>query len=259
MIHTHLLPQQPPYQIIAAGGHVGLQVATLIVTEETRGEDGAYGITTHSHPVVNYARKQLALDDNDPSLYAQNRQVEDDLSPEGAVWDKAEVRHIWVLGIEGAMKSISWFNFIHVINKNDADWSVEINDHNELWQHKLDMRRVRDTLLGLGVKVLRYKSDPVIIDLFPIWDPEDPVDEADDEGNFIVVGLGEVNLLAVRMGEVEATAQLIIEGLKNVASFIFPHHSYISVEADYNRYKHIADFTAVAERVDAELAMYENP
>ncbi len=57
MIQTQLLPLRPPYQIIAACGYVGLQVATLIVTEETRDETGSYGITTHSHPVVNYACK----------------------------------------------------------------------------------------------------------------------------------------------------------------------------------------------------------
>lgn len=34
MIQTQLLRLEPPYQIIAAGGNVGIQVATLIVTED---------------------------------------------------------------------------------------------------------------------------------------------------------------------------------------------------------------------------------
>ena len=255
MIQTQLLPLQPPYQIIAAGGHVGLQVATLIVTEETRGEDGAYGITTHSHPVVNYALKQLALDDEDPTRYRLNRKYENYLSPEGAVWDKAEVRHIWVLGIGGVMREIPWDDFMIVVNKNDADWPVEINDRNELWQFNLDMRRVRETLCGLGVKVVRYDADPIGIDLMPIWDADD------EEGvdHFVIVGLHNISLFAVRMGEVEATAQLIIEGLKYVASFIFLHNSFMSVEYKYNECKHLTDFVEVADIVARELSLYENP
>ena len=59
MIQTHLLKLDPPYQIIACRGNVGMQIATLVVTEETRDEQGGYGITTHSHPVVTYVDKPL--------------------------------------------------------------------------------------------------------------------------------------------------------------------------------------------------------
>ena len=255
MIQTHLLPLQPPYQIIAAGGHVGLQVATLIVTEETRGKDDAYGITTHSHPVVNYALKQLALDDKDPTLYSQRRKYENYLSPEGAVWDKAEVRDIWVLGIGGVMREIPWDDFMFVVNKNDADWPVEINDRNELWQFNGDMRRVRETLCGLGVSVKRCENDPVVIDLMPVWDADDD----EDVDHFIIVELHNISLFAVRMGEVEATAQLIIEGLKYVASLIFRHNSYMSVEYKYKEYQHLTDFVEVAGIASRELSLYENP
>ena len=58
MIQTQLLRLDPPYQIISAGGRVGIQVATLIVTEDKTTEDGGYAVDTHSHPVVNYGLKQ---------------------------------------------------------------------------------------------------------------------------------------------------------------------------------------------------------
>ena len=57
MIQTQLLKLDPPYQIVACKGEIGIQIATLIVTEETRGENGEYGITTHSHPVVSNVNK----------------------------------------------------------------------------------------------------------------------------------------------------------------------------------------------------------
>ena len=93
MIQTQLLRLDPPYQVITAGELVGVQVATLIVTEESRDEDGAYGITTHSHPVVNYSIKELITDGKSHRFFP--------LSPEGAVWDKVEIKDIRVLGLVG--------------------------------------------------------------------------------------------------------------------------------------------------------------
>lgn len=89
MIQTHLLKLDPPYQIIACRGEVGVQIATLIVTEETRGEDGKYGITTHSHPVVSYmdkprmSKKMAEAPDQEDLIYMAE-------SGEGVVWDKVE-------------------------------------------------------------------------------------------------------------------------------------------------------------------------
>ena len=40
MIQTHMLKLAPPYQIIHAGGEVGLHIATLVVTKESETEDG---------------------------------------------------------------------------------------------------------------------------------------------------------------------------------------------------------------------------
>ena len=92
MIQTHLLKLEPPYQIIACKGEIGVQIATLIVTEETRGENGEYGITTHSHPVVSYVEKPTISkrisdsgDDNDGEIDALVVH-----NGEGVVWDKVE-------------------------------------------------------------------------------------------------------------------------------------------------------------------------
>ncbi len=103
MIQTQLLKADRPYQIISAAGQVGVQVATLIITEDKITAEG-YKIDTHSHPVVNYAVKDnltedLKYWDGNPEeewKYTQR------LQPEGAVWNKVEVRDVRVLGLVGA-------------------------------------------------------------------------------------------------------------------------------------------------------------
>ena len=89
MIQTHLLKLDPPYQIIGCRGEVGVHIATLIVTEETRGDNGKYGITTHSHPVV------CSMDKSLMSKKMAEDAHQDDLlfladPREGVVWDKVE-------------------------------------------------------------------------------------------------------------------------------------------------------------------------
>lgn len=104
MIQTQLLKCEKPFQIISAAGMVGIQVATLIVTEDKVDEDGKYLIDTHSHPVVNYGNKEglaeeLKYRDSNPDneyKYSQR------LQPEGAVWNRVEVRDVQVLGLVGA-------------------------------------------------------------------------------------------------------------------------------------------------------------
>ncbi|MBO7581236.1 MAG: hypothetical protein J6T38_06940 [Bacteroidaceae bacterium] len=104
MIHTQLLKADKPYQIISAAGMVGIQVATLIVTEEKTTDDGGYLIDTHSHPVVNYGNKEgleeeLKYFDGYPDeRYKYTKRMQ----PEGAVWNKVEVRDVYVLGLAGA-------------------------------------------------------------------------------------------------------------------------------------------------------------
>ena len=92
MIQTHLLKLDPPYQIITCRGEVGMQIATLVVTEETRDEDGNYGITTHSHPVVTYVDKPLIRKRLEAQPDANEFEDDPTILPrgEGVVWDKVE-------------------------------------------------------------------------------------------------------------------------------------------------------------------------
>ena len=118
MIQTQLLRLDPPYQIISAGGQVGIQLATLIVTEEKTTETGEYVIDTHSHPVVSYGLKEGLLEafkygSNFPeeAEYRNNR-----LQPEGAVWNKVEVSDIHVLGLAGAdNRPVSMDTFTYLV------------------------------------------------------------------------------------------------------------------------------------------------
>lgn len=107
MIQTQLLKSDKPYQIISAAGMVGIQVATLIVTEEKTLDDGRYIIDTHSHPVVNYASKEGLVEDlkyfkGDSSNPFETYEYTTRMQPEGAVWNKVEVRDVRVLGLVGA-------------------------------------------------------------------------------------------------------------------------------------------------------------
>ena len=96
MIQTHLLKLDPPYQIITCKGEVGMQIATLVVTEETRDEQGKYGITTHSHPVVTYVDKSLVKNRLEYQPGKEEFEEDNALIPcgEGVVWDKVETNEI---------------------------------------------------------------------------------------------------------------------------------------------------------------------
>lgn len=111
MIQTQLLRLDPPYQIISAGGRVGIQIATLIVTNEIDPTQSRSGNRTdfleyHSYPVVSYGLKQgleeeLKYNNNpfdDEASWAIRRRMQ----PEGAVWSGVEVKDVRVLGIAGA-------------------------------------------------------------------------------------------------------------------------------------------------------------
>ena len=92
-MQSHLLKLEPPYQIIACRGEIGVQIATIIVMEETCGDDGKYDITTHSHPVVTYMDKPLTRN----NFSKRNSEIDEYPEPvysvaygEGVVWDKVE-------------------------------------------------------------------------------------------------------------------------------------------------------------------------
>lgn len=111
MIQTQLLRLDPPYQIISAGGRVGIQIATLIVTNEVDPHNSRFGhisnyVEYHSFPVVSYGLKQGLEEDmkynNNPLDEETSWAIRRRLQPEGAVWSGVEVKDVRVLGIAGA-------------------------------------------------------------------------------------------------------------------------------------------------------------
>lgn len=126
MIQTQLLKADKPYQIITAAGMVGIQVATLIVTEEKTDRFGSYFIDTHSHPVVNYGNKEGLVEEMKYHKYCppdEEYQYYQRLQPEGAVWNKVEIRDVRVLGLVGADNipvDLDWFiSFVPNIPSKD--------------------------------------------------------------------------------------------------------------------------------------------
>lgn len=164
MIQTHLLKLDPPYQIIACRGEVGMQIATLVVTEETRSEDGKYGITTHSHPVVTYVDKALVrkrleeLPDNDD--------VWEDMAllpnGEGVVWDKVEVADtLLVCMSDQKERKLRSYDFCRL-----ATAMLENTALSGKWKgHQL--MELHSSLLEFGVTILeeKEKQQEVILSL----------------------------------------------------------------------------------------------
>ena len=111
MIQTQLLRLDPPYQIISAGGRVGIQIATLIVAKEIdmthnrRGYISGY-VEYHSYPVVSYGLKQGLEEEmkynNNPMDDMASWAIRRRMQPEGAVWSGVEVKDVRILGIAGA-------------------------------------------------------------------------------------------------------------------------------------------------------------
>lgn len=150
MIQTQLLRLDPPYQIISAGGRVGIQVATLIVTEEKMTQDGSYGIETHSHPVVNYGLKQ-GLDEalkysSNPDDYSI---VTSRFQPEGAVWNKVEVGDVYILGLAGRNDKVGLRKFVSLV-------PVERIDGAPTWNYRslTSMRFFGSELQKVGLSLL---------------------------------------------------------------------------------------------------------
>ena len=151
MIQTQLLKLDPPYQIISAGGRVGIQVATLIVTEDkTTGADG-YAIETHSHPVVNYGLKQ-GLDEvlkynasADPDEW---QKITSRFQPEGAVWNKVEVGDVHIIGLAGRDDKIGLRKFVSLV-------PTEIIDGAPTWNFRsiTSMRFFENELQKVGLSL----------------------------------------------------------------------------------------------------------
>ena len=165
MIQTQLLRLDPPYQIICANGHVGIQVATLIVTKEEDPHNSRLGritnfITYHSYPVVNYGLKQgvdeLMKYNNNPLDNETDYEIYRRLRPEGAVWSGVEVKDVRVLGLAGAKNdSIDLGLFMYLIPsaRGFAPGSCVWDD--------LSISRIYETYSGLGNVGLKTSTLPM--------------------------------------------------------------------------------------------------
>ncbi len=144
MIQTQLLRLDPPYQIISAGGLIGIQVATLIVTEEKQDGSGEYTIVTHSHPVVNYGAKQEVakrLGNDDEMMPDDRHDFYECMQPEGAVWNKVEIKDVWVLGLAGYKNRLIFMEeFITLV-----PWISDANSHHHIW-NELSVTKMYDLL-----------------------------------------------------------------------------------------------------------------
>lgn len=170
MIHTQLLLSQPPYQIIYAGGEVGIQVATLVVVEDKTDANGNYAVETHSHPVVNYGLKE-----NLSAIAEKNKKKAEflmmwQLLPEGAVWDKVEIADVNVLGLAGITEDISLEEFINIIPKRGG------NILPDTWSSKSlnAMHDIIEKLRHVGIKPRRAeKTDEAEVTISVMANTED--------------------------------------------------------------------------------------
>lgn len=85
IISSNYVPSEKPYQVIEYAGYIGMQIGTLVVTEENPDAGGKYGIVSHCHPVVSYTRKMMTDSAILPSLMTARGYAE------CAVWDNLEL------------------------------------------------------------------------------------------------------------------------------------------------------------------------
>ena len=123
---TQILNLNEPYEYIHCNGEVGKHIATMIVYENTKREDGSYELETHSHPIVKYWN-----------------------SPGGVVWNKAELTDCDVVCSEKD-KRICTFNFLRMVRK---EWGIK-DEHEYLGKAEL----LRKTLGNNGILI----SDDVL-------------------------------------------------------------------------------------------------
>ena len=176
MIQTQLLRLDPPYQIISAGGRVGIQVATLIVVKELDLSDDrrryfSSNISYHSYPVVNYGLKQGLEEqlkyNNGPMDLEGEWAIRRHMQPEGAVWQGVDVKDVKVLGLAGANNvPIELDHFIYLI---PTVWRTDPSQH--IWD-KNSTSCIYDLYTGLGNVGLKTDklTDSYLLDknVFPI-------------------------------------------------------------------------------------------
>lgn len=107
-METQILKLDRPYDYIFCNGKIGKHIATYIVGETKKDEDGNYSLETHSHPIVQYKD-----------------------SPRGVVWNRAELTDCEVLCNEDDMRiDVQKFYLlcVHLASQNAED-----GDDDDAW------------------------------------------------------------------------------------------------------------------------------
>lgn len=142
MIQTQILKLEPPYTILICGEDVGRHIATLIVTEEKRKEDGSYGIETHSHAIVTY------------------RPMEEDeywSASEGVVWDKVELYQCQVVGKDGT-KSIPFSRLLYYARPYST-WRLEEDLDTFVGRYSFMIDTIRNRIKRYGISFEKPPKD----------------------------------------------------------------------------------------------------
>ena len=261
MIQSHLLPSQAPYQIIYAGGEVGIQVATLIVVEDRTDANGKYAIETHSHPVVNYGLKKnissIAEKDREKAEFLMMWQ----LLPEGAVWDKVEVSDIKVLGLAGVTEDISLEEFLNLMPKRGGDTLPDTWDIKSMSA----MHDIHGKLSHVGIMPRKYEvkeGEEVSIGV--------SYDGDEYEAPVVFISMGEMDMVSFPLYSdkhigVNECAIALSYFINSISLYFFPpltkfkleiNHSYSLSEADKPQIE--KDLEKLAEMVNKSLSHQYN-
>lgn len=119
-METQILNLKEPYEYIHCNGEVGKHIATMIVYETTKGENGSYKLESHSHPIVKYWN-----------------------APGGVVWNNAELTDCDVLCTEDK-KEVDLFYFFRMVRR---DWGIE-----DETDYLKKAQSLRETLLDNDIK-----------------------------------------------------------------------------------------------------------
>ena len=119
---------EAPFDYIYCNGEVGKHIATLIVYETTKGEDGKYMLETHSHPIVQYKN-----------------------SPKGVVWNRAELTDCEVICSDDDMRIDVKKFFLLCIQRAESKDEI----HSSSWENvggeaELLKRKLQE--YGIGFK-----------------------------------------------------------------------------------------------------------
>ena len=170
IISSNYVPCEKPYQVIEYAGYVGMQIGTLIVTEENPGNEGRYGILSHCHPVVSYTRK-MRIDGTNLLL---------SMLPGGfaecAVWDNVELSETYPVCIvpdSNENTEIRYSIFISLMNERDL--SRILNPRSIFAHHYHELTySITFALAKLGIsveKVHDIKSLDLRITKKVLWTP----------------------------------------------------------------------------------------